>query len=200
MRRKRRQSTQITRKKSIQESAVTSYVPPPKSGGNGRKVLYFIITIALLAVVSDYLYDLSFIDERSPNSEQVVNNENESIATGDSSDQPLSQEEPPPFEHKIQIEILNGCGKTGVAKIFQRYLRDQGFDVVNTENYVKNGKVFWQLEKSFVIDQIGVESQAKLVAKSLGIPIEYVESRQNPNAIYDVSVVIGKDYKKLISE
>ncbi len=65
---------------------------------------------------------------------------------------------------------------------------------------MKNGKVFWQLEKSFVIDQIGVESQAKLVAKSLGIPIEYVESRQNPNAIYDVSVVIGKDYKKLISE
>ena len=102
--------------------------------------------------------------------------------------------------YKAQIAIKSKKGRSGVAKIFQRYLREQGFDVVNTENYVKNGKVFWQVEKSFVIDQIGVEEQAKTVAKSLSIPVELVESRQNPNAIDDVSVVIGKDYKNLISQ
>lgn len=200
MRRRRRQSTQIIRKKSIQESPVSSHVPPPKSGGSGRKILYFFLTISLLAVISYHLYDLSFIKDRSSYQKQVVDEGSMSLTADDTSADMHLQEQPAPFEHKIQIEILNGCGKSGVAKIFQRYLRDQGFDVVNTENYVKNGSVFWQVEKSFVIDQIGVKGQAKTVAKSLGIPVEYVESRQSPNAIYDVSVVIGKDYKNLISE
>jgi hypothetical protein len=136
----------------------------------------------------------------SSDSEISVDMEDGNNVADDTTSNQSVHDQTPPFKHKIQIEILNGCGKTGIAKIFQRYLRDQGFDVVNTENYVKDGKVFWKIEKSFVIDHIGVESQAKRVAKSLGIPVENVESRQNPNAIYDVSVVIGKDYKNLISE
>ncbi len=162
--------------------------------------MYFFLTISFLALISYYLYDLSFIQDRFADQKQMVDEESTSLTADDTSADMQLQKQPTPFEHKIQVEILNGCGKTGVAKIFQRYLRDQGFDVVNTENYVKNSRVFWQVEKSFVIDQIGVEEQAKTVAKSLGIPLEYVESRQNANAIYDVSVVIGKDYKNLISQ
>jgi hypothetical protein len=200
LRRRRRQSTQIIRKKSIQESSVSSYTPPPKSGGSGHKVLYFFLTISLLAVISYYGYDLSFKKDRVADQNGVVDPRSTSITADDTSADTQVQDQSASFEHKIQIEILNGCGKSGVAKIFQKYLREQGFDVLNTENYVKNRKVFWQVEKSFVIDQIGVEEQAKTVAKSLGIPVELIESRQNPNAIYDVSVVIGKDYKNLLAQ
>lgn len=106
-------------------------------------------------------------------------------------------EQPAVSQHRIQIEILNGCGKNGVARVFQTYLRDQGFDVVNTDNYVEKGKVRWDVERSFVIDHIGVEERAKAVARSLGIEPERIEKSNNSHPIYDVSVVIGKDYKKL---
>jgi hypothetical protein len=111
----------------------------------------------------------------------------------------VEEEAPPPTPvHTIQIEVLNGCGVNGVAKIFQSKLRENGFDVVNTENYVVKGKVFWNVDQTFVIDQIGVAEQAKSIAKALGIPVTLVESRENPAAIYDISVVVGKDYKKYI--
>lgn len=184
----------------MQDSAVTSYVAPVKDRGKKGKVLYYVLAILVLAVVSYYLYDVSFLGTRSTEPAKSPEDIQEPFTVADTSSVTETGDEAAPFEHKIQIEILNGCGVSGVAKIFQKYLREQGFDVVNTENYLKNGKVFWQLEKSFIIDQIGVQEQAKLVARSLGIPAENIESRQNPNAIYDVSVVIGKDYKNLISQ
>lgn len=104
---------------------------------------------------------------------------------------------PAPFQQKIQVEILNGCGFNGVAKIFQDYLRAQGFDVVNTENYMEDGKLRWDVQNSFVIDRVGQIDQAMAVARSLSIPRENVISKENPDAIYDVSVVIGKDFKNL---
>jgi hypothetical protein len=36
----------------------------------------------------------------------------------------------------IQVEVLNGCGVTGVADRFTDFLRSEKFDVVKTDNYV----------------------------------------------------------------
>jgi hypothetical protein len=149
--------------------------------------------VIVLGSVSYYFYNLNFPkdDVQPPESESEV------ISTT-----PVEPEEeeqlPPPIAHTIQVEVLNGCGINGVAKIFQSRLRENGFDVVNTENYVVKGKVFWKVDQTFVIDQIGVAEQAKSVAKALGIPLTLIESRENPAAIYDISIVVGKDYKKYI--
>lgn len=116
----------------------------------------------------------------------------------DVSEEPAAQEiAPAPFQENIQVEILNGCGFNGVAKIFQDYLRAQGFDVVNTDNYMEDGKLRWDIQNSFVIDRVGQIEQAMAVARSLSIPRENIISKENPDAIYDVSVVIGKDFKNL---
>jgi hypothetical protein len=48
-----------------------------------------------------------------------------------------------------------------------------------------------------IIHHLGDIDQAQDVAKSLGISNAKIISRENPTAIYDVSVVIGKDYKSL---
>lgn len=109
-------------------------------------------------------------------------------------DQEISQ---PPFKRNVQVEILNGCGVNGVAKSFQIYLRAQGFDVVNTENYTENNKLRWDIEKSFLIDHTDNLEQARAVARSLNIPEDRVVTKNTPNPIYDVSVVIGKDYRQL---
>jgi hypothetical protein len=195
LRRRRRQTTQIIRKKTAQNLPASSQYSLSKASGKGKKVFYSFLIIIVIIVAGYYLYNLGLLNENSQTTEL------KSEKLKDTPTEPIEEEKtPPPFEHKIQIEILNGCGVNGIAKIFQSYLREKGFDVVNTENYTVNGKLNWQVEKSFVIDQIGVSERAKAVAKSLGIPLTNIESRENPQAIYDVSVVIGKDYKKLISQ
>lgn len=195
MRRRRRQSTQIIHKKTISSPPASSYYSPPKKKRGGRKLLLFFALVVVLGSVSYYFYNLNLQKSTThpPESGKEV------ISTS-----PVEPEEevqqPSPMMHTIQVEILNGCGVNGVAKIFQSILRENGIDVVNTENYIVNGKVFWNVDQTFIIDQIGVAEQAKSIAKALRIPLTNVESRENPAAIYDISVVIGKDYKKYINQ
>ncbi len=194
MRRRRRQSTQIIQKKSTSTPPASSYYSSSKSKRSGKKILYFFVIVAVLSTLSYYFYNLNFQEE----TEQIPESETETINTVPVEPEEEEETQPSPLAHMIQIEVLNGCGVNGIAKIFQERLRENGFDVVNTENYVVKGKVYWDVDQTFVIDQIGVAEQAKAIAKALGIPLTNIESRENPAAIYDISVVVGKDYKKYI--
>ena len=194
MRRRRRQSTQIIQKKSSSTPPASSYYSSPKSKRSGKKILYFFVIVAVLSTLSYYFYNLNFQGE----AEQIPESETETINTVPVEPEEEEEQQPSTLAHTIQIEVLNGCGVNGVAKIFQERLRENGFDVVNTENYVVKGKVYWDVDQTFVIDQIGVAEQAKAIAKALGIPLTNIESRENPAAIYDISVVVGKDYKNYI--
>jgi len=72
---------------------------------------------------------------------------------------------------------------------------------MTAEQYIKSeledGKQRWDIQKSMVIDRVGEFEQAISVARALGISGDQVFSREIPEAIYDVSVVIGKDFKQL---
>ncbi len=92
----------------------------------------------------------------------------------------------------IQVEVLNGCGASGVAEKFTDYLRKEKFDVVQMGNYVS-----FDIDKSLVIDRTGNRANAEKVAEALGIEDKNVILQKNNDSFLDVSVVIGKDYKKL---
>lgn len=92
----------------------------------------------------------------------------------------------------IQIEVLNGCGVTGVADMFTDYLRNQNFDVVNIDNYVT-----FDINESMVIDRIGNMANAFKVAEALKINKKNVFQQLNDGYFLDVTIVIGKDYYKL---
>ena len=92
----------------------------------------------------------------------------------------------------IQVEVLNGCGALGVAEKFTDYLRKEKFDVVQMGNYVS-----FDIDKSMVIDRTGNRANAEKVASALGIDDKNVILQKSDNSFLDVSVVIGKDYKKL---
>ena len=92
----------------------------------------------------------------------------------------------------IQVEVLNGCGASGVAEKFTDYLRKEKFDVVQMGNYVS-----FDIDKSMVIDRTGNRANAEKVAAALGIENKNVILQKNDDSFLDVSVVIGKDYKKL---
>jgi hypothetical protein len=92
----------------------------------------------------------------------------------------------------IQIDLLNGCGASGVATSFRDYLRARGYDVVEMRNYKS-----FDVDQSLVIDRTGSLVNAEKVAYALGIKKSNVIQQINPDYFVDVSVVIGKDFPSL---
>lgn len=89
----------------------------------------------------------------------------------------------------IQLEVLNGCGISGVANNFTGLLRENGFDVVEIGNFER-----FDVEESFVISRSSSVNNARRVADALGIPRERIIREESPDFYLDVTVVLGLDY------
>ncbi len=93
----------------------------------------------------------------------------------------------------IRVQVLNGCGVKGLARRISPALRAWGLDVRETKNAPHP-----DYERSSVIDRRGNLDVARALADSLGIDKSRVTSEINPNLPdIDVSVIVGKDYKRL---
>lgn len=91
------------------------------------------------------------------------------------------------------VEILNGCGYSGIAEKFTDLLRSKNFDVVKIGNFTT-----FDVDTTFVIDRVGDKKYALAVAESLKIPFENVIQHFNKNYFLDVTFVIGKDFNNYI--
>jgi hypothetical protein len=92
----------------------------------------------------------------------------------------------------IQVDVLNGCGASGVGDRFTDFLRTNGIDVVKVGNYISS-----DVGESLVIDRTGKMANAYKVAKALGIKNENVIQQINKEYFLDVTIVIGRDYFNL---
>jgi hypothetical protein len=92
----------------------------------------------------------------------------------------------------IQVDVLNGCGVSGIAVKFTEFLRARGFDVLEMGNYKS-----FEVELSMVIDRVGNRKNAKKVASALGIDEKNIIEQISNDSYLDCSIVIGKDYKSL---
>jgi len=88
----------------------------------------------------------------------------------------------------IRVQVLNGCGKTGMAKKVASFLRAKGFDVVDTGNteYVFNTVILDRRDRD----------------QGNAIPVRRALSRQgklafepDPALFLEVTVIIGGDFK-----
>lgn len=113
------------------------------------------------------------------------------VFTGPSPERP-SDSPPELVGSIIQVEVRNGAGVANLAERTTQYLRDRGFDVVDTGNYSS-----FNLEKSVVIDRIGNMEAARKVAETLGIPPDRVRRELRRQYYLDASVIIGHDYEQL---
>ena len=93
----------------------------------------------------------------------------------------------------IQVEVLNGCGVTGIADKFMDLLREKKFDVVNLGNYRS-----FDIDKTIVIDRSGKIKNAEYLAEVIGIDKWNVIQQKNKNYFLDVSLIIGKDYNNFL--
>lgn len=108
-----------------------------------------------------------------------------------------------PSAFLVQVEVLNGCGETGIGQLAMRYLRERGFDVVHIDNADHFG-----YRETIVLDRRGSRGPngpngpngpseaARAVGNALGTP--HVLLQRNEDRLVDVSVVIGKDYGELL--
>jgi hypothetical protein len=96
--------------------------------------------------------------------------------------------EPSPAVERVRVEVLNGGGRSGMAREATDRLRDRGFDVV----YWGNAGDFGE-DSSLVLDRVGRAELARSVAEALGIGT--VRSEPDPNLLLDVSVVLGEDWQ-----
>ncbi len=92
----------------------------------------------------------------------------------------------------IQVEVRNGCGVSGLAEEMTRFLRQQGFDVVEVGNYTS-----FNQPTTRVVDRVGNLEAARRVAAALGLAEDRVEQQIRPDYFLDASVIIGQDYATL---
>lgn len=93
---------------------------------------------------------------------------------------------------QIQVNVLNGCGKDGIAHRTMDYLRARGFDVVEITNYER-----FNVEHSFVVDRVGDSLSARKVAYALGIADSLLVTDIDSTLYLRGSVVLGEDYATL---
>ncbi|MBN1895107.1 LytR C-terminal domain-containing protein [bacterium] len=106
--------------------------------------------------------------------------------------------EPQADQRKIlQVEVLNGCGVSGVAHKFTDVLRARGVDVVKTDNYKELDVEKFNMPKTLVVDRKGNMLNAVHVADLLGMDSQRVVQEINEALLVDATVIIGQDFRKL---
>jgi len=94
---------------------------------------------------------------------------------------------------RVQIQVLNGCGDKGIADLYATYLRDNSYDVID----YKNADHF-----NYNASQIIVHNNNLLVeniADLLFIPSSNIDYVFDENIFYDLTLIVGRDYKNLDS-
>jgi len=96
-------------------------------------------------------------------------------------------------ERSIRLQVLNGCGVKGLAKIVSPALRAKGFDVRETRNAGS-----FRYANTLVMDRVGRPELAQAVADSLGLDRSRVSTEIARNLVdIDVTLIVGADYESL---
>jgi hypothetical protein len=91
------------------------------------------------------------------------------------------------------VEVLNGCGVSGIAEKLTDHLRLNNIDVVNLGNYRS-----FEIENSIIICRNEKIQNAERVAAIVGLDNNSIIQQINPDYQLDVSFILGKDYRDLI--
>ncbi len=91
-----------------------------------------------------------------------------------------------------RVEVLNGAGRSGLAREITGRLRDSGFDVV----FFGNART--QTDTSYVLDRAGHVETARTVARALGIT--RVHTAIDTTLYLEATVILGKDWGELESQ
>ncbi|MBD3274127.1 MAG: hypothetical protein GF372_02390 [Candidatus Marinimicrobia bacterium] len=159
-----------------------------RSGGSATTWAVNIVIAVLTVVVVSFVY--SSIMRIQVNEHAVDLSLEESIEKYEKTlaEQLYEQKEFP----DVWVEVLNGNGVPGVAAEYTEFLREEGFDVQNTENADN-----FSYENTLVIARSENRQKAYAVARALQIDTSRVQSNIDPSLQLDVTVILGDDYNTI---
>lgn len=97
---------------------------------------------------------------------------------------------PAPPPSTVRVEVLNGCGKIGLARAATRELRRRGVDVV----YLGNASEMSH-ERTLIVDRGGGEQIVRYIGHMIGCN-EYL-TKPDGNKGRDLTIILGMDYEEL---
>ena len=98
------------------------------------------------------------------------------------------------YGEKITIQLLNGCGKNGIASNYSKYLLASGHDVIN-----KGDTKEYNYKYSEIITRRSNPTAANEIAELLGISKNQIRSEIDNYLQCDMTLILGKDYLNLKS-
>lgn len=94
--------------------------------------------------------------------------------------------------HPVRVQVLNGCGVKGLAKLISPVLRAKGFDVRETRN-----AAHFRHHRTLIIDR-GTAGLGRIMADSLGLDSSRLTVEAARDLVdIDVTLIVGADYKLL---
>jgi len=122
----------------------------------------------------------------------AVSNDDDGASVSENAERDTSRS---PLESRavIRVQVLNGCGRKGLAKWLAPALRAKGFDVRETSNADR-----FDYPASLVYDRTGTLRNGLRLADSLGIEPGRVKTEMSRHlADIDVTLIVGADYRNL---
>jgi hypothetical protein len=93
---------------------------------------------------------------------------------------------------RIKVQVLNGCGKTGIAKKASDFLARNDYEVSDVGNADNQNYRF-----SKVLNRSGNATATREIARLLGIDESRIERKTGARGNIDVTLIIGNDYRRL---
>ena len=94
---------------------------------------------------------------------------------------------------RLQIEVLNGCGIKGIADLYTNFLRQNGYDVID----YKNAENFNYDNTTILIHKNNINTTH--LKELMKIDLFYIKNLIDEYKFFDLTIIIGKDYKNLES-
>lgn len=170
-----------------------------------RRVIFpiFIILVIIfgyLLITNSQLFQFDSLVSSLTSSQDQALNEDETAAiegkTNNTTDEIKTEEDKTPtikpVERRIQVEVLNGCGVSGIAADVTEYLRKNNIDVVNIGNHTS-----FDFNKTKLWQRVNKTEPVQNVAALLGLDNGSIESKIDSDLQLDVTIILGNDYKTL---
>jgi len=104
-----------------------------------------------------------------------------------------ANQEPPAALPQIKIQILNGCGKTGIAKKAENYLVRRDYVVKDVGNAERQDFRFSEVQ-----NRSNNAAAARDLARQLGIDESRIKRKAAPPGLdIDLTLIIGADFRTL---
>jgi len=96
--------------------------------------------------------------------------------------------------HKIEVEVLNGCGIPKLALMYTHYLRSEGIDVEAYKNADNSNYI-----ETKILQHRGEIERALELANIMMIDKNKIIQDKDENLMFDLTLILGKDYVNLLS-